>query len=122
MKLTSTLLLQTRGRQASPLAPRGATSQLTAMEHLASSWLAAMPSPSSTVGATPSPTLTPASTPSPSGSPAAQAVNFSTRMMVLTGDRVGIGGFIVTGTGPKNVIVRALGPSLTRFGITDPLA
>jgi hypothetical protein len=43
-------------------------------------------------------------------------------MMVLTGDRVCIGGFIVTGTGPKNVIVRAIGPSLTRFGITDALA
>jgi hypothetical protein len=40
-------------------------------------------------------------------------------MRVLTGDRVGIGGFIVTGSGPKNVIVRAIGPSLVRFGI-DP--
>ena len=36
-------------------------------------------------------------------SPPAQAVNLSTRMRVQTGDRVGIGGFIVTGSGPKNV-------------------
>ena len=43
-------------------------------------------------------------------------------MLVQTGDRVGIGGFIITGTAPKNVIVRAIGPSLKRFGITDPLA
>ena len=62
----------------------------------------------------------PPGTPSPTpGVSPAQAVNFSTRMRVLTGDRVGIGGFIVTGSGPKNVIVRAIGPSLTRFGI-DP--
>jgi hypothetical protein len=43
-------------------------------------------------------------------------------MLVQTGDNVGIGGFIITGTGPKHVIVRAIGPSLTRFGITNPLA
>jgi hypothetical protein len=40
---------------------------------------------------------------------------------VLTGDQVGIGGFIITGTGPKHVIVRAIGPSLVRFGIPNPL-
>ena len=43
-------------------------------------------------------------------------------MRVQTGDRVGIGGFIVTGSVPKRVIVRAIGPSLTRYGITDVLA
>ena len=43
-------------------------------------------------------------------------------MRVQTGDRVGIGGFIVTGTVPKHVIVRAIGPSLTRYGIVDVLA
>lgn len=32
------------------------------------------------------------------------------------GDNAGIGGFIITGSGPKHVIVRGLGPSLTRFG------
>ena len=37
------------------------------------------------------------------------------------GDRVGIGGFIITGGSGKNVIIRAIGPSLTQFGI-DPAA
>jgi len=39
-------------------------------------------------------------------------LNISTRLDVLTGDNVLIGGFIVTGTGPKKVIVRGIGPSL----------
>jgi hypothetical protein len=43
-------------------------------------------------------------------------------MRVQTGDKVGIGGFIVTGSVPKHVIVRAIGPSLTRYGIIDVLA
>jgi hypothetical protein len=43
-------------------------------------------------------------------------------MRVETGDRVGIGGFIITGATPKNVIIRAIGPTLTRYGITDVLA
>lgn len=38
--------------------------------------------------------------------------NISTRMRVETGDNVLIGGFIVTGSQPKKVIVRAIGPSL----------
>ena len=38
--------------------------------------------------------------------------NISTRLRVETGDNVLIGGFIVTGTTPKKVIVRAIGPSL----------
>lgn len=43
-------------------------------------------------------------------------------MRVQTGDNVGIGGFIITGTSPKQVAVRAIGPSLSQFGIPDPLA
>jgi hypothetical protein len=50
-----------------------------------------------------------------------QAINLSTRMRVQTGDNVGIGGFIITGNAPKNALIRAIGPSLTRFGINDPL-
>ena len=53
---------------------------------------------------------------------AAQPVNLSTRMQVLTADKVGIGGFIITGTAPKRVLVRALGPSLAQFGLSNPLA
>jgi hypothetical protein len=57
-------------------------------------------------------------------SPAASSSlgNISTRSLVQTSDNVMIGGFIVQGTGPKRVIIRALGPELTQFGITDPLA
>ena len=47
--------------------------------------------------------------------------NISTRAFVQTGDNVMIGGFIVTGTGAKKVIIRAIGPSLSNFGITNPL-
>lgn len=54
--------------------------------------------------------------------PPSQTVNLSTRMQVLTGDRVGIGGFIITGTAPKRFLVRALGPSLAQFGMSNLLA
>jgi hypothetical protein len=37
--------------------------------------------------------------------------NISTRLRVQTGDNVLIGGFILSGTQPKKVIVRAIGPS-----------
>ena len=43
-------------------------------------------------------------------------------MRVQTGDSVGIGGFIITGTAPKHVLLRAIGPSLTSFGVSDALA
>jgi len=43
-------------------------------------------------------------------------------MRVDTGDNVGIGGFIITGSAPKHVLVRAIGPSLARNGLTDVLA
>jgi len=49
-------------------------------------------------------------------------VNTSTRSFVQTGQNVMIGGFIVQGTGTKRVIIRAIGPELTQFGITDALA
>src|SRR5438105_366705 len=52
----------------------------------------------------------------------AQLGNISTRAFVQTGDNVMIGGLIITGTGQENVIVRAIGPSLAQYGITNPLA
>ncbi|MFZ1217723.1 MAG: hypothetical protein WAO00_00450 [Chthoniobacterales bacterium] len=58
----------------------------------------------------------------PSAAPAAQAVNLSTRMRVQTGDNVGIGGLIITGTASKHVLLRAIGPSLAQFGIPNALA
>ena len=51
-----------------------------------------------------------------------KAINLSTRMRVQTGDRVGIGGFIITGSTPKDVIIRAIGPTLARNDILDFLA
>ena len=39
-----------------------------------------------------------------------------------TGADVMIGGFIVQGTGPKRVVVRAIGPELTQHGVPNPLA
>jgi len=51
-----------------------------------------------------------------------QPVNLSTRMQVLTAEKVGIGGFIITGTAPKRVLVRGLGPSLAQFGLSTVLA
>jgi hypothetical protein len=43
-------------------------------------------------------------------------------MRVQTGDNVGIGGFIITGSVPKHILVRAIGPSLTQFGVPNVLA
>ena len=49
-------------------------------------------------------------------------LNISTRMGVLTGAKVLIAGFIVTGTELKRVLVRGMGPSLNGAGVTlsDP--
>jgi hypothetical protein len=57
-------------------------------------------------------------TPTPTATPAAQALNLSTRMRTDTGNNVGIGGFTITGAVPKHVLIRAIGPSLTKFGFT----
>jgi hypothetical protein len=58
----------------------------------------------------------------PATLPAPKAINLSTRMLVQTGDNVGIGGFIITGSTTKRVIIRAIGPSLTGFGVPNALA
>ena len=72
---------------------------------------------------TPTPsTPTPASTATPSGSPAAQTINLSTRLRVQMGDNVGIGGFIITGSAPRHVLLRAIGPSLAQLGVPNVLA
>jgi hypothetical protein len=47
--------------------------------------------------------------------------NLSTRAQVLTGDAVMIGGLIVDGTGTKQVLVRARGPSLADAGVSGVL-
>ena len=48
--------------------------------------------------------------------------NISTRMQVLTGADVLIGGFIIGGNEAKTVVVRARGPSLEPFGVANALA
>jgi hypothetical protein len=48
--------------------------------------------------------------------------NISTRLSVGTDDNAVIGGFIVTGSQPKKVLVRGIGPSLANFGISNVLA
>jgi hypothetical protein len=54
--------------------------------------------------------------------PDVNMINISTRGKVLTGFDVMIGGFVVTGSGPQQLIVRAIGPSLTNFGVSGALA
>ena len=53
---------------------------------------------------------------------ASRLVNISTRMRVGTGDDVLIGGFIISGTQSKKIILRALGPSLAASGIAGALS
>ena len=48
--------------------------------------------------------------------------NISTRMRVLTGEEVMIGGFIIQGSTAKTVVVRAIGPSMTALGLPGALA
>ena len=49
-------------------------------------------------------------------------INIATRGQVLTGNDVMIGGFVIQGTRPQTVLVRARGPSLSAAGIPNPLA
>jgi arylsulfate sulfotransferase len=51
-----------------------------------------------------------------------QALNLSTRGLVSVDDDVLIGGFIITGTDPKTLVLRALGPSLSAFGVSNVLS
>ena len=55
---------------------------------------------------------------------AGKLANISTRAQVLTGDNVLIGGFIIPGTVAKQVIIRAIGPSLANANppVPGPLA
>ena len=54
--------------------------------------------------------------------PSLKLLNISTRARVLTGEHVLIAGFIVTGTEPKKVIIRGIGPSLSSIpgALADP--
>ncbi len=80
-----------------------------------------IPTPEPTV--TPAATPTPGSTPEPTSTPAppAQPLNISTRAQVLGGENALIGGFILTGPDSKQVVIRALGPSLGANGMPGAL-
>jgi hypothetical protein len=56
-----------------------------------------------------------------SSNPAPNLVNLSTRAFVGTGERNLIGGFIIQGSQPATVILRAIGNSLPALGITNAL-
>lgn len=47
-------------------------------------------------------------------------VNLSTRSLLAPGQRL-IAGLTLTGTAPKRVLVRAVGPTLAAFGVTDAM-
>lgn len=49
------------------------------------------------------------------GSNTARLRNLSTRGTVGQGERVLIGGFVITGRAPKSMLIRAVGPSLAQF-------
>ncbi|MBE0528261.1 MAG: hypothetical protein IH629_03540, partial [Thermoleophilia bacterium] len=49
-------------------------------------------------------------------------VNISTRGPIFTGNDVMIGGFVIGGASPKQVLVTARGPSLAPFGVTGAMA
>ena len=55
-----------------------------------------------------------------SGSSPAKLANIATRGLVQPGDKLMIAGFIIVNA-PVRVVVRAVGPSLTAFGIANAL-
>jgi hypothetical protein len=94
---------------ASPIATPTATASATAS---ATATATATPGASATATATATPTSTPVNV---------QLLNISGRVFAQTGDRIGIGGFIITGASPsKRVIIRAIGPSMKNNGVPVP--
>jgi len=53
---------------------------------------------------------------------ASRITNISTLALAGSGDRTLMAGFVVTGSGTKPLLIRAVGPSLVNFGITGPIA
>jgi len=53
---------------------------------------------------------------------AGNLINLSARAQVGTGDNILIAGFVIAGSGTKNVLVRGIGPTLAEFGVTNYLA
>ena len=55
------------------------------------------------------------------GDPTNRLVNISARAMVGTGSNLLIGGFVIGGTTPETLLIRADGPALGAFGVTGLL-
>ena len=55
-------------------------------------------------------------------SPAGRLSNFSARAEVGTSANVLVAGFVIEGNAPKQVLIRASGPSLAQFGVSGVLA
>jgi hypothetical protein len=56
------------------------------------------------------------------GTPTARLSNIATRGFVGTGDDIIAAGLVIAGSGAKTVLIRAIGPTLAVFGLTDVLA
>ena len=56
------------------------------------------------------------------GNPYASLTNVSARMEVTSGNGILIAGLVIGGNGPKTVLVRGVGPTLSEFGVTGVLA
>jgi hypothetical protein len=52
---------------------------------------------------------------------ASRISNISTRALAGSGDRTLVAGFVVSGSGSKPLLVRAIGPTLASFGVANPL-
>jgi Matrixin len=74
------------------------------------------------VPALPTPTPPPLPTPTPGPGSASHLANISTRMNVGLGENLLIGGFIIRGSEPKKLILRAIGPSLAAMGVANAMA
>jgi len=54
--------------------------------------------------------------------PSTRVINLSTRAQVGTGANILIAGFIINGSTPKQMLIRALGPTLSNYSVKNPLA
>lgn len=56
------------------------------------------------------------------GDPSSRLVNLSSRVRLGSADATAVAGFVVGGSAPANLLLRAVGPGLERFGVAAPLA
>jgi len=70
---------------------------------------------------TPDPTPQPLPTPSPQMSPFSGVVNLSSRLRITGADGVSAG-FVIAGSSPVQVLVRAAGPTLASFGVAGAVS